>query len=475
MSRIFLSLVFLLLLSVSISAQTQDAPHAFAVRYIGSNFHYPLEQVDDLSRDDFAGGIEFEYFRQLSNSFDLSFPLRLAGAKHPLNADGSSTRDAFNVGLDALLNFNIYKGKVFRPRLFAGVGGLLLDIDELSMDVPLGVGLNFYLGNNTTLSSTFAYHINNVDFRDHLQAGIGIRLAMDDYQPKEPEVMDRDGDGIIDAEDLCPDKFGTAALNGCPDADGDGVTDASDRCPQTAGLAKFQGCPDTDNDGIQDIEDACPEQAGPAENKGCPITDRDGDGVADEDDECPDEAGTISTNGCPDRDNDGLADKDDACPNLVGTKENGGCPDTDGDGLVDRLDSCPNEAGPRENKGCPEIAQEDREVLVEAVQAVEFETASATIRPSSYAILNQVADILKRYPGYKVRVNGHTDSIGSASNNQQLSERRAKSCYDYLIGQGINASRLTYKGYGETLPIADNRYAPGREKNRRVEFDVYIE
>lgn len=476
MLRLTLSLLLVCFLtSSSVFAQSQEAPDAFAFRYITSNYQWPLDQVDALSLDDFDGGLEFEYFRYLSDAFDLSFPLRIASAQLPLTADGASTRQAVNMGLDLMLNYNIYKGKIFRPRLFAGVGGMLMDIDDFTMDIPLGLGLNFYLGRNTSLSTTFAYHLNDTDFRDHLQAGIGFRVAVDDYEEPAPVILDRDMDGIVDAEDLCPDQPGTAALNGCPDADGDGITDASDKCPETAGIAKFEGCPDSDNDGLMDSEDKCPQEAGPADNDGCPITDRDGDGVDDARDDCPDLAGTAATNGCPDRDGDGVADSADDCPNQPGTAANGGCPDTDSDGIVDRLDACPNQPGTAANKGCPEIAEDDREVLIEAVQAIEFETASATIAAESYTILNKVADILKRYPGYKVRISGHTDSIGSAAKNQTLSERRAKSCYDYLVNQGINASRMSHQGYGETQPIADNMYAPGREKNRRVEFDVYIE
>ena len=302
MLRIIFSLVVVSLLSfTSLTAQTEGAPDAFSIRYIGSNHQWPLELVDDFSRDDFIGGIEFEYFRYLSDVFDVSFPLRLAGAKHPLVADGSSTRDAFNIGLNALLNVNIYKGKVFRPRIYAGVGTSWLDIDDLSLEVPFGLGLNWYLGRNTSLSTTFAYHWNEFDFRDHLQAGIGFRIHMDGYEEPEPVILDRDGDGILDTEDLCPDTPGIPALNGCPDADGDGITDASDKCPDTAGIAKFEGCPDTDGDGLQDSEDKCPETAGPIDNDGCPVTDRDGDGVEDASDDCPDTPGTVANKGCPEK------------------------------------------------------------------------------------------------------------------------------------------------------------------------------
>jgi outer membrane protein OmpA-like peptidoglycan-associated protein len=471
---LLLPLLFLLITS-GLRAQNVDNRNSFAIRYIGTNYQWPLEDVSALNLDEFEAGFEVEYFQSLNNFLDLSFPLRVASAQLPQNASGDPTRQALNIGLDALLNLNIYKGKNFRPRLFAGVGGLVENSDKLTLDIPFGVGLDLRLSKSTFLSTTAGYHINNNDFRDHLQAGLGLRIMIGDDPNEVPEVADRDGDGIPDANDLCPDLAGTLALNGCPDRDGDGVADGSDNCPDIAGVLKLKGCPDTDNDGIADKDDECPNQAGPISNNGCPITDRDGDGVADVDDLCPDIAGSGATNGCPDRDGDGVPDKDDACPNQPGTAANGGCPDSDNDGLVDRLDACPNQAGPIANKGCPEIAQTDREVLAEAVQAIEFETGSATLRKESYAVLDKVVDILQRYAGYKARIGGHTDSIGSASDNLSLSKRRAQACYDYLLSKGINATRLSHEGYGETQPIGDNRYAPGREKNRRVEFDLYIE
>ncbi|MEL6655024.1 MAG: OmpA family protein [Bacteroidota bacterium] len=302
MFRLFFSLMIASLFAITtLQAQSEGAPDAFSVRYVATNFLWPLENVDDFSADDFRGGLEFEYIRYLNETFDVSFPFRMVGGWHPSNSFGIGNRESVDMGLNALLNVNFYKGKVFRPRLFAGVGGLLLDVDELSLDVPLGLGLNWYLGRNTSLSTTFSYHINDMEFRDHLMAGIGFRLSMDDYEEPEPVILDRDGDGILDTEDLCPDTPGIPALNGCPDQDGDGITDANDKCPTVAGIAAFEGCPDTDGDGLQDSEDECPEEAGPADNNGCPIRDRDGDGVVDDADNCPDEVGTVANNGCPEK------------------------------------------------------------------------------------------------------------------------------------------------------------------------------
>ena len=100
---------------------------------------------------------------------------------------------------------------------------------------------------------------------------------------------------------------------------------------------------------------------------------------------------------------------------------------------------------------------------------------SSEILPESRFILANTIETLASNPDIKVKIIGHTDSIGSASANQELSEERAESCYEYLVSQGIDPGRMIYAGYGESRPIADNRYKDGREKNRRVEFDLFLE
>jgi OOP family OmpA-OmpF porin len=226
-SLLLLPLLLLLIFS-GLKAQSVDNRNSFAIRAIGTNYQWPLEDISALNFDEFEVGFEVEYFHSLNNLLDLSFPLRVASAQLPQNATGDPTRQALNIGLDALLNLNIYKGKFFRPRLFAGVGGLVENSDKLTLDIPFGVGLDFRLSKSTFLSTTAGYHINNNDFRDHLQAGLGLRIMIGEDPNQAPEIADRDGDGIPDAKDLCPDQAGTLALNGCPDRDGDGVPPVPD-------------------------------------------------------------------------------------------------------------------------------------------------------------------------------------------------------------------------------------------------------
>ena len=165
-------------------------------------------------------------------------------------------------------------------------------------------------------------------------------------------------------------------------------------------------------------------------------------------------------------------DDDDKCPTVAGLTAFMGCPDTDGDGIEDPKDKCPNTYGPISNNGCPIIEAADREVLSFAMKAVQFELGKATLKSESFSVLNQIVSIMRKYPDYKLTIEGHTDNTGASDVNQKLSENRAKSCYDYLLQKGIPAIRMTYKGFGQTRPIADNSTYSGRTLNRRVEFNL---
>jgi len=138
-------------------------------------------------------------------------------------------------------------------------------------------------------------------------------------------VRDRDGDGIPDGQDACPDIPGEALLKGCPDADGDGIPDDEDKCQYKKGEARWQGCPDTDGDGIPDNTDRCPYVRGELADEGCPPADNDNDGIPNKTDRCPDQAGTVRFRGCPDTDGDGVPDPDDKCPNEKGDPIYDGC------------------------------------------------------------------------------------------------------------------------------------------------------
>lgn len=472
MNRI-LTTIFGTLLFVQIAfAQYDGAKNALGLRATFLNYQYPI--TNDWVNDQFTGGAEIEYIRHLNNTLNLAFPLKLAKAELPTDEDGKFN-DAAIFSLDALLQLKFFKEKNFiYPLIFGGIGAVNEEFDDFTFAIPVGVGLNFRLARHTYLSLKGEYRFGLEDLRDNVQLGGGLLILLGEKEPEIAQVLDVDKDGVPDAQDLCPTVAGVSALSGCPDSDKDNVADGEDECPDVPGILALKGCPDKDGDGIADKNDQCPNEAGTLANNGCPVRDADKDGVPDDQDACPNQAGTAATRGCPDSDRDGVADAEDRCPDKAGSKAMNGCPDTDGDGIADNIDRCPNSAGPASNNGCPEVKQEDKEKLTFAMKAVQFETGKTTLLQSSFAVLNEIIEILKRYPDYKMRIGGHTDSIGEAGPNQTLSEKRAKACYDYMISKGIASDRVSYQGFGETKPIGNNKYKPGRDLNRRVEFEIYL-
>jgi outer membrane protein OmpA-like peptidoglycan-associated protein/tetratricopeptide (TPR) repeat protein len=101
-----------------------------------------------------------------------------------------------------------------------------------------------------------------------------------------------------------------------------------------------------------------------------------------------------------------------------------------------------------------------------------FETAKAELKSDSRAELERIAIFLNANPDVKIEITGHTDNVGEKKYNLGLSDRRAQSVYNYLIANGISASRLSYKGYGDTKPVATNDTEGGRQLNRRTEMVI---
>jgi outer membrane protein OmpA-like peptidoglycan-associated protein len=291
------------------------------------------------------------------------------------------------------------------------------------------------------------------------------------------DIKDTDNDGVSDKDDKCPDTPAGVKVDktGCPlDKDIDGVADYLDKCPDLAGLSNLNGCPDVDKDGIADAEDRCPDVAGSLELKGCPDVDK--DGVADIDDKCANTTPgyKVDASGCPlDNDNDGVANEVDLCPDSAGPLSLKGCADTDGDGVTDNIDRCPNEKGNIIDKGCPKIAPVDIKKIADIGGKLFFENGSAELQPSSYTQLNNLVEILKHYNATDLQIGGHTDNVGNDLVNIDLSKQRAESVKTYLISKGIPESRLIALGFGDGKPIANNKTASGRAKNRRVELITY--
>lgn len=275
-------------------------------------------------------------------------------------------------------------------------------------------------------------------------------------------------------------------FGGLKDTDKDGVPDKFDQCPNTPPSIKVDafGCPirdkkDSDNDGVEDKFDKCPDtpEGVVVDKSGCPV-DTDGDGVPDYLDKCP---GThsgfpVDEKGCPlDSDNDGVLDPFDKCPDTPQNilVDDNGCPkDSDNDGIPDYLDKCPNTpAGIKvDADGCPEekIPESSQEQFFILQGMTTFELGKSVLTENAKKELRRLAEIIKKYPDSKWRIEGHTDSQGSTEFNKKLSQERADAVKKYLVSLGVPEKMLVAEGMGENYPIADNKTEEGRQKNRRV-------
>jgi len=353
-------------------------------------------------------------------------------------------------------------------RLAVNLGARLRNTEALALGTEVGPELLFRVGADVEVVSDLLTLLGEVQGASHdfananntyVEALVGGRLEVGGGFA----VTLAGGRGFTEGYGSTAAKvvaqIGWTAPRAPGDRDGDGIDDDADRCPDVAedmdGFEDGDGCPDEDNDrdGVVDDADRCPvvaeDRDGFEDEDGCPDDDNDGDGVADArdgpDGSCRDDA----------EDKDGYQDED-------------GCPDgdNDGDGILDVDDDCPLDAA---NK-CG-VKVDPCEIKIS--ETVYFEYDSAVIEPESHAILAAVAALMKsREAIKKVEVQGHTDGDGDAAYNMTLSERRAEAVRAYLLGQGVEDARVVARGYGESQPIAGNGTPGGRARNRRVQFMI---
>jgi outer membrane protein OmpA-like peptidoglycan-associated protein len=448
LSRLF----FVLLLALGFNANAQDENNPWKIS-IGVNAVDLYPVGEDAPRGEYFD----EFFNlndhwnilpslstvSVSRYIDSGFTFTATGSMNEISKFGDSKVDNLSYfGLDGNVSYSfmdLIKSKSIDP--FLGVGGGYTWVDEIGAGTLNGaLGINYWFSDNIGVSAQTTYKHSFEDYLPvHWQHSLGLSIKFGG--------KDTDSDGIYDQNDACPDVPGLEAFNGCPDSDNDGIEDSKDDCPNEAGLAEFNGCPDSD-----------------------------GDGVADKNDDCPTVAGLAALNGCPDADNDGVSDNVDDCPNEAGPSANKGCPwpDTDGDGVLDKDDKCPNEAGTVANNGCPEVhpTPEVVNALNTYARSILFNSGKSTFKTETDKVLQAMVVIFKEYPQANFSIEGHTDSDGAKASNQLLSERRANAVMDYLVANGINADRLTAKGFGEDYPIDSNKTRAGKANNRRVEVKL---
>lgn len=437
-------LIAVALFSISATGQKKKAiipgqkkPSLFGVAFTLTDFNAPKNfgsnrNASTIKIKDMAPGVSAYYFKGLTPFIDFSTRFNSVFYDYSAIFSGRTAKTEIGLELEPAINIRPLKDEnVWAPFLSAGIGAGIYS-GRMGGYFPLGAGLQLNASNVTyfLLQAQYKWTFTPQVLGNNLFYSIGFaqNVGNDNVAPKAnlpvvpiaPVVLDKDGDGVQDESDACPDVKGLASLRGCPDTDADGITDKDDKCPTEKGLSKYNGCPipDTDKDGINDEEDVCKDAAGLARYQGCPIPDSDKDGINDEEDKCKDVAGVAS------------------------------------------------------NMGCPEIAMAVVERINKAAASIFFATGSSKLLAKSNTALNNVVTILKANPDYKLDVNGYTDNQGNTDKNRALSEARAIAVQDYLVKKGIEASRLNAVGFGDENPVADNKTAAGRAKNRRVELKV---
>ncbi len=367
------------------------------------------------------------------------FPLAFLGLEVEGAAMPASLEDGSSGGLFAGRGHAILQLPMGRFTPFVLGGGGLLGGASNAMGVDRDPAIHFGLGGKLALDESISARL---DLRDTLTQKA---FADQGAQTHHPEILlgltftverrhpDRDGDGIADFRDECPDVAGTE--HGCPppvpDEDEDGVSDDVDQCKATKGSAP-SGCPDTDGDGKLDQDDMCPRHPGATPN-GCPavdcaIKDRDGDGRTDATDKCPDEPAPTA-DGCIDR-------------------------DPDRDGILEGIDKCPDQAetvnGFQDQDGCPDEAPAAIKKFSGVIRGIQFARDKADIFPGSKALLDEAAQVMADFRELKLEISGHTDIQGEREHNLDLSKRRADAVKAYLVSKGVAEDRLQTRGAGLT-------------------------
>ena len=420
-------LPFAALLLASLAAQADEGDW-----YISPSIAYSDDDGDRLI-DDAVAGWQIQVGREMSEHFSLE------GLLGYHDIDGFPGQEHLEIGFNAIRKFR--PDSRFSPYAIGGLGYLRADAGlpdfggvppagtaSNSVTATVGLGLQIRFGDGPwALRAEYRlrHAFDSTGLTDQVgslgvQYNFGGRPAVN-----ANENVDTDGDGVLDIWDVCPNtKAGVEVTSrGCElknldrDDDQDRINNNVDQCPNTPiGVAVDRvGCSlDSDMDGVTTGQDRCPGSRAGAD---------------------------VDIYGCEnDEDNDGVVDHRDDC---LGTR-----------------------AGARTDvKGC-----EIKDII--SLPGVSFETGRDALLPGIEYLLQAAADTLKKHPDLQIEVAGHSDDTGDANMNIGLSMRRAKTVRNFLIRYGVEESRLTFKGYGEAQPIADNSTAEGRATNRRVELRV---
>lgn len=465
---ILLSVVFT---TVPSQAQFKDWGTKFGVR---ANMLFPENEFANLGfwgNNDFSfDWFKFSYLGEAFFSFELSksFELQVAGGFGSYTGkaifDSGSDYGEYKttiIPLTLRLRFSPWDLSGWNPYFYLGGGMMNFTVDtkpsilspEKTSDnnwvaiIPAGIGAEFALSERVLLdfslggamSSTYdldSYKSADNNLWDsYLNVSLGLTITGEDCK------ADKDDDGLGKCDE---EKFGTDPNN--PDTDGDGLSDGDE-------IFKYKTDPlkvDTDNDGLSDFDEVMKYKTDPLK------ADTDGDGLTDSE-----EIMKYKTNPLmKDTDGDGLTDSEE----VIKYKTNPLAKDTDG-GSVDDFTEV--------KRGTDPLNAEDDIVKIGVpiiLEGITFDVNRTTIKPESEVTLMKALKTLQTYPEISVEIAGYTDSDGSEKSNLILSQGRADAVKNWLVEKGIDASRITAVGYGESNPIADNTTKEGKAKNRRIEF-----
>jgi OmpA-OmpF porin, OOP family len=422
MKKILASLVSVLCFIPLVYSQTTDAPirqSAIGVSFFLNDFITPQRirstSLNAVIRDkqsakfkEMAPGLAFNYANGISPHMDFTADLSGCFVDYPMPNKPPFGNNQFLLEADAMVNFKLTT-EAYWVIPYAAIGLGGHKYDVYyGAFIPVGLGLRLNLFDEAGVNLTGQYRIPVINETTNYHFYYSFGIYGIVGKKKEPPPPPV----VV----LPPQVTPPAPV----DTDKDGINDDVDACPTVFGVARYKGCPipDTDKDGINDEEDKCPNEFGVARYQGCPVPDRDKDGVNDEEDKCPD---------------------------IPGVKE---------------------------NNGCPEIKEEVVKKIDYAAANILFVTGSAKLASSSFKHLDEVVQVINDHPGSKLAIDGHTDNTGTDAINNKLSQQRADAVKAYFVKKGIDENRITATGHGSSQPIADNKTAAGKKKNRRVEMKL---
>ena len=410
--------------------------------YVSGSLIYNNDDAD-RAIDDSLSGIQFNAGKNLTEHLSLEGMLGYSDMSAELCEPDDCFPDQQHLDLSANLLAYFDRTRPIAPYALVGVGYLGVKAEDGTFNwetgdnaatATVGLGLKWRLGqSNFSIRAEHRarFAFDDTTYTDQLTT-IGLQYAFGSKSPDpgisasdKPDDTDGDGDGVLDMWDACPDTT-------------PGV-DVSSRGCEIQNIDR-----DGDNDRVPDHRDECPYTpiGVPVDPCGCSL-DSDMDGVTTDKDHCPGSriGAVVDEFGCES--------------------------DADGDGVPDHIDQCPDT---RTGAKVDLLGCEQWDVI--SLPGVNFKSGSDLLEPGAEQLIQEAAATLNKAEYLQIEVAGHTDSQGDEVDNQGLSDRRAKTVFDFLVRYGADEDRMSFKGYGESQPIADNATAEGRAINRRVELRV---